>query len=85
MNKSITIPFILQTLLTQEEVEKVVKLVGYEDKARKFTVYHLLQYWCMAAIEEWNAIGRESIMPVPVACPTFIIQVFRAKLRRFHL
>jgi hypothetical protein len=53
MKKSTTIPFILQSILTSEEVESVVKYVGYEDKARKFTVYHLLQYWCVAAFEEW--------------------------------
>lgn len=42
-------------MLTPEEVQRVVKLIGYEDKARKFTVYHLLQYWCMAALEQWGS------------------------------
>lgn len=54
MKKSTTIPFILQSILTPEEVDSVMKSVGYEDKARKFTVYHLLHYWCMAAFEEWS-------------------------------
>lgn len=45
---------ILQTVLTPEEVESIVKAIGYVDKARKFTVYHLLQYWCAAASEEWS-------------------------------
>ncbi|QWU16167.1 Transposase DDE domain-containing protein [Paenibacillus sophorae] len=53
MKKSATIQFILQSILTPEEVESVMKSVGYEDKARKFTVNHLLHYWCMAAFEEW--------------------------------
>lgn len=44
MKNSITITSILQSMLTPEEVQRVVKLIGYEDKARKFTVYHLLQY-----------------------------------------
>jgi hypothetical protein len=54
MKKSITIPFILQSVLTPEEVALVVQAVGYVDTARKFTVYHLLQYWCAAASEEWS-------------------------------
>ncbi len=29
-------------------------MIGYEDKARKFTVYDLLQYWCAAAHQQWN-------------------------------
>ncbi|MEK3725874.1 IS4 family transposase [Paenibacillus sp. FSL H8-0034] len=53
MKKSTTILSILQSILSQEEVESVVKEVGYEDKARKFTVHQLLQYWCTAAYEEW--------------------------------
>jgi hypothetical protein len=54
MKKSTTIPFILQSILTPDEVALVAKELGYEEKARKFTVYHLLQYWCMAACEEWT-------------------------------
>jgi hypothetical protein len=53
MKKSTTILSILQSILSQEEVESVVKEVGYEDKARKFTIHQLLQYWCTAAYEEW--------------------------------
>lgn len=55
MKKSITIPTILQSVLTPEEVMLVVQAVGYVDNARKFTVYHLLQYWCAAASEEWSS------------------------------
>jgi IS4 transposase len=54
MKKSITIPSILQSILAPEEVEFVVQVVGYEDKARKFTVYQLLQYWCVAASQQWT-------------------------------
>lgn len=54
MKKSNMILPILQTVLTSEEVESIVQTVGYVDKARKFTVYHLLQYWVTAASEEWS-------------------------------
>ncbi|MBJ6360123.1 hypothetical protein ACFOQM_02170 [Paenibacillus sp. GCM10012307] len=54
MKKSITIPSILQSIRTPEEVALVIQSVGYVDTARKFTVYHLLQYWCAAASEEWS-------------------------------
>ncbi|MDQ0497037.1 hypothetical protein QOZ95_005237 [Paenibacillus brasilensis] len=50
--KSITI---LQSILTPEEVQSVAKETDYEDKARKFTVTHLLQYWCAAALEQWDS------------------------------
>jgi hypothetical protein len=53
MKKSITILTILQSALTQEEIDAAVKRSGYKDTARKFTVYQLLQYWCTAAYEEW--------------------------------
>jgi hypothetical protein len=55
MKKSNMILPILQTVLTPEEVESIVETIGYVDKARKFTVYHLLQYWCVAASEEWSS------------------------------
>ncbi|MFD0679026.1 MULTISPECIES: hypothetical protein [unclassified Paenibacillus] len=54
MKESITIPSILQSILPSEEIALVVQAVGYVDTARKFTVYHLLQYWCAAASEEWS-------------------------------
>ncbi|NHN32815.1 hypothetical protein [Paenibacillus agricola] len=55
MKKSTTILSILQSVITPEEVKTVVQIADYEDKARKFTVYHLLQYWCMAAFGEWGS------------------------------
>ncbi|MFK4303099.1 hypothetical protein ABH892_003219 [Paenibacillus sp. RC254] len=55
MKKSITIPLILQSILTPEEVQSVAKGADYEDKARKFAVTHLLQYWCVAALEQWDS------------------------------
>ncbi|WP_235332404.1 hypothetical protein [Paenibacillus terrae] len=57
MKKSITIPFILQSILTPEEVQSVAKETDYEDKARKFTVTHLLRYWCVAALEQWDRLS----------------------------
>ncbi|NEW06352.1 hypothetical protein GK047_10035 [Paenibacillus sp. SYP-B3998] len=48
-NNYTTILSILQSILTPEEVNSIVQVAEYEDKARKFTMYHLLEYWCMAA------------------------------------
>lgn len=55
MKKSTMILSILQSVLTSEEVDSIVQAANYEDKARKFMVYQLLQYWCMAAFEEWDS------------------------------
>jgi hypothetical protein len=55
MKKSTTILSILQSVLTPEEVESAVQQSHYTDNARKFTTYHLLQYWCLAAFEQWES------------------------------
>ncbi|SCW41701.1 hypothetical protein SAMN04487970_100675 [Paenibacillus tianmuensis] len=54
MKNCITIPSVLQSILSAEEVKSIVQMIGYEDKARKFTVYDLLQYWCTAAHQQWE-------------------------------
>ncbi|SCW77452.1 hypothetical protein SAMN04487970_104447, partial [Paenibacillus tianmuensis] len=54
MKNCITIPSVLQSILSLEEVKSIVQMIGYEDKARKFTVYDLLQYWCTAAHQQWE-------------------------------
>ncbi|AIQ12046.1 hypothetical protein PDUR_08965 [Paenibacillus durus] len=81
MKKSTPILSILQSMLTSEEVQSVIRLAKYEDNACKFTVYHLLHYWCMATFEQWIAIGLEPIMPLLSGCYRFIIRVFRVKLQ----
>ncbi|WP_242069277.1 IS4 family transposase, partial [Paenibacillus dendritiformis] len=55
MKKSTTILSILQSVLPAEEIDSAIELAGYKDKARKFTVHHLLQYWAMAASEQWDS------------------------------
>ncbi|BAU27211.1 IS4 family transposase [Aneurinibacillus soli] len=54
MKKSTTFTTIVQTLLSEEEIQSVVQDVEYEEKARKFTTSTLLHYWAMAAFEEWE-------------------------------
>ncbi|MFI2859369.1 IS4 family transposase [Paenibacillus sp. JSM ZJ436] len=75
MKNTNTILPILQTLLTTEEVDHIVQATGYVDKARKFTVHHLLQYWCAAASEEWSGYRsgadravRSGLSPVHYSC-----------------
>ncbi|WP_138752202.1 hypothetical protein [Paenibacillus sinopodophylli] len=75
MKKSNTILPILQTVLTPEEVETIVKTVGYVDTARKFTLYQLLHYWVAAASEEWpgyrfapDHAASSGLSPVHYSC-----------------
>lgn len=75
MKKSNMILSILQTMLTPEEVESIVQVVGYVDHARKFTVYRLLQYWVAAASEEWSGYrygadraSSSGLAPVHYSC-----------------
>lgn len=77
MKKSDTILSIHQTILTPEEVKSIAEAIGYVDKAPKFTVYHLIQYWCASASEEWSGYRSTRIMLVVAACLQFTIPVFR--------
>jgi hypothetical protein len=55
MKKSSTFHSLLQTVITEEEVRQAIsEIVGYVDKARKFTVYDLFQYWAQAAFDHWS-------------------------------
>lgn len=55
MKESTTFTYLVQTVLPPEEVEDLVKIVGYHDTARTFTVYDLLQYWTAAAFGQWES------------------------------
>lgn len=55
MKNTITMMPILQSIITPEELNATAVLVHYEDKARKFTLFHLLQFWCQAALEQWDS------------------------------
>lgn len=54
MKKSTMFQSMLQSVLTKEEIAPIIELVGYNDTARTFTVYTLLQYWTQAAFDEWD-------------------------------
>jgi hypothetical protein len=54
MKKNTTFTKLIQTLLPEEEINSLTQSVEYEDKARKFTIYQLLQYWIHAALEKWE-------------------------------
>lgn len=46
---------LLQSILTEKEVFQVSEQIGYQETARKFTVYNLLTYWTQAAFEQWDS------------------------------
>jgi hypothetical protein len=54
MEKDTTLMKLIQTLLPEGEIRSLVQSVEYEDKARKFTIDQLLQYWIHAALEKWE-------------------------------
>jgi DDE family transposase len=54
MNESTMFTVLVQSVLTEEEVNLLLSLVKYYEKGRKFTVYDLLLYWTQAAFEQWN-------------------------------
>lgn len=50
----------LQTILTEEEVEKLAKSFDYRVKSRKITVYNLVEYLVVASIEQSKSF-RETV------------------------
>jgi hypothetical protein len=60
MKNNTTIFDIFQTLLTKEEVIEICEALGYKDTSRKFTVYHLLQFFIAAASNEYKSFRNGS-------------------------
>jgi hypothetical protein len=59
MKKDTILFDLLQRLITEEEVKSIFESHGYEDTARKFGVFSLLQFWIAVAWGEWKSF-RES-------------------------
>ena len=55
MKKNTTIMNIMQVFFSLDEVNGIVKLVGYKDTTRKFTVYSLLEYLIAVSVGEWKS------------------------------
>lgn len=54
MKKSTTFQLLLQSMLSEKEVMKVSEQIEYEETARKFSAYKLLQYWAQSAWGKWD-------------------------------
>lgn len=54
MAHPITLPNLMQTVITPETFKTIMANTEYIDKARKFTVYELLKYWVSAAAYQWS-------------------------------
>lgn len=55
MKKNTTFPNLIQKFVSAEELDLLVKVVGYEDVARKMDVMTLIQYLITAAACEWKS------------------------------
>ena len=62
MKKSTTFTNLVQTLIKEEDVNKILNELGYKDTARKFTAHQLLLFFTHAALGEWesyrSAVGK---------------------------
>jgi hypothetical protein len=81
MKKSTMFQTFLQSVLTQEEVEQVIELVGYKETARKFTVYVLLQYWAQAAFGQWDSFRDGADRAVGCGLPNVDYSTFSKKAK----
>lgn len=59
MKKDTILFDLLQCLIPEEEVKSIFESYGYEDTARKFSVFSLLRFWITADWGEWKSF-RES-------------------------
>jgi len=55
MKKNSIFPNLIQKFVSMEELDLLVKAVGYEDTARKLNVMTLIQYLITAAACEWKS------------------------------
>lgn len=55
MKKSTTFTNLVQTLLTEEDVKKILETMGHSDPARRFTAHQLLLFFTHAALGEWES------------------------------
>lgn len=55
MKKNTTFPNLLQKIISESELEVIVKAIGYKDTARKFNVRMLIEYLVTASANEWKS------------------------------
>ncbi|WP_063974527.1 hypothetical protein [Domibacillus aminovorans] len=56
MKQNTMFPSLIQKFISDEELQPLIKLVGYEDTVRKLTVKTLIQYLVTAAFCEWKSL-----------------------------
>lgn len=56
MKQHTMFPSLIQKFISDEELQPLIELTGYEDTARKLTVQALIQYLVMAAACEWKSL-----------------------------
>lgn len=56
MTQHTMFPNLLQKFISDEELQPLIELVGYEDTARKLTVKTVIQYLVTAAVSEWKSL-----------------------------
>lgn len=55
MKKSTTFTTLVQTLLTEDDVNEILQELQYKDTATKFTVNQLLLFFMHAALGQWDS------------------------------
>ncbi|WP_157685418.1 IS4 family transposase [Paenibacillus donghaensis] len=55
MKKSTTFTTLVQTLLTEDDVNEILQELQYKDTATKFTVNQLLLFFMQAALGQWDS------------------------------
>ncbi|OLN21151.1 IS4 family transposase [Domibacillus antri] len=56
MKQNTMFPSLIQKFISDEELQPLIQLVGYEDTARKLNVKTLIQYLVTAAACEWKSL-----------------------------
>ncbi len=69
MNQCALFQNLLPSFFSESKVKAVAEEQGYEDTARKFTVFQLLRYWTQAALEQWkgyrSGVDQASLSGLP--------------------
>ncbi len=71
MDKHITLPNLMQKIVSDEEIHSIAEAVGYHDTSRTFTLRTLIEFFLLAAVHEWKSFRHGADVAKMYGLPTF--------------
>ena len=71
MSKHTTLPNLMQKIVSDEDLQSIIEAVGYHDTSRTFTVRTLVDFFLLAALQEWKSFRHGADVAKMYGLPTF--------------